>query len=74
MIEIFISIPAILQIQTFSTAGSGITQSTDGGQNWNYYNNGLPYSDVACVTSSKSNSYRLFASTYGGGIYKVTKQ
>jgi photosystem II stability/assembly factor-like uncharacterized protein len=49
--------------------GSGVQYSTDAGLNWGSYNNGLPYLNTFTVCSSESHPYKLFVTTFGGGIY-----
>ncbi len=54
-----------------ATFNNGVRRSTDGGNTWSNYNNGLPYLSTFSVKTATGQPHTLFVATFGGSIYRV---
>ncbi len=54
----------------YAATGLGVFRTTDGGQNWDPTNNGLPASDIYSMTVNSSDV--LFAGSVSGGVFRST--
>lgn len=59
---------AVSGSNVFALNTSGVVLSTDNGKSWNSVNDGLPANSY--VTALAASATDVFASTYGGGVYR----
>lgn len=57
-----------------ATAGSGVLRSTDGGETWQDYSNGIFYPVVYSLEVTNDNPPLLVAGSYGSGLYSLCEK
>ncbi len=60
--------PALVYAATFN---NGVRRSTDGGNTWSNYNNGLPHLSTFSIKPATGQPHTLFVATFGGSIYRI---
>lgn len=68
--EIFVN-PLSSSFVYTATFGDGVRRTTDGGQTWSSYNNGMPYLSAWTVRSAPARPHTLYCSTFGASIFRV---